>query len=158
MSKHRISKIISGGQTGADRAGIDAAIELGLDYGGALPKGRLTEDGTLEPKYDRMTEMPTENYPARTEKNVADSNATLILTFNKMGAGSALTIKLAKKHFKPCLHIDLEKKADSEAIEMISEWLDNTKPQVLNIAGSRESTSKGIYGRVYNILKGALRD
>lgn len=150
-------KIISGGQTGADRAGIDVAIKLGFDYGGAIPKGRRTEDGTLPERYDRITELTTKDYKVRTEKNVVDSNATLIFTYDKMGAGSALTVKLAKKHKKPYLHINMEKKSDSEAATEISEWLNNMCPNILNVAGSRESTSAGIYNRVFNILINVLR-
>jgi hypothetical protein len=145
MSKHRISKVISGGQTGADRAGLDAAIDLGLDYGGAIPKSRLTEDGTLDPHYDRMTEMTSKNYPARTGRNVTDSDATLLFTFDKLGSGSALTAKLARKHHRPFLHINLSRQTDDEVVKIINKWLDDSKPEILNVAGSRESTSKGIY-------------
>lgn len=158
MSKHKIFKIISGGQTGADRAGLDAAIDLGFDYGGAVPKGRLTEDGTLDLKYDRMTEMTTKNYPARTERNITDSDATLLFTFDKLGSGSALTVKLARKHQRPFLHINLIRQIDDEAVKIINKWLDDSKPEILNVAGSRESTSKGIYRRVYKILKDVLKD
>ncbi len=158
MNKHKVSKIISGGQTGADRAGLDAAIELGIDFGGAVPKGRITEDGTLDLKYDRMTEMTSKNYPARTERNVTDSDASLLFTFDKLGSGSALTVKLARKHHRPVLHINLSKQTDDEIVKTIIEWLDNSKPEILNVAGSRESTSKGIYSRVYNILKDVLSD
>ena len=153
-----ISKIISGGQTGADRAGLDVAIELGLDYGGAVPKGRITEDGTLDPKYDRMTEMTSKNYPARTERNVTDSDATLLFTFDKLGSGSALTAKLARKHHRYFLHINLSRQTDDEVVKMINKWLDDSKTEILNIAGSRESTSKGIYNRVFNIMKIVLGD
>ena len=158
MSRHRVSKVISGGQTGADRAGIDVALSLGIDYGGFIPKGRITEDGTLDLKYDGMTEMKTENYPDRTERNVTDSDATLLFTFDKPGSGSALTAKLARKHHRLFLHIILSRQTDDEVVKIINKWLDDSKPEILNIAGSRESTSKGIYRRVYNILKEVLSD
>ena len=144
MNKHKIEKIISGGQTGADRAGIDVAIDLGIDYGGAVPKGRITEDGTLGLKYGTMTEMTSKSYAARTERNVTDSDATLLFTFDKLGSGSALTVKLARKHHRPFLHINLSKQTDNEVVKIITEWLDDSKPEILNVAGSRESTSKGI--------------
>lgn len=158
MSKHRVSKVISGGQTGADIAGIDSAIDLGIPYGGSIPKGRKIESGVLPDKYDKIVELKTTSYPVRTEKNIVDSDATLIFTYNKMGAGSALTIKLAKKHNRAYLHINLEKKSDSEAVKEVSEWLDKVRPAVLNVAGSRESSAIGIYQRVYNILKEVLKD
>ena len=158
MSKHKISKVISGGQSGSDIAGIDAALSIGLDYGGSIPKGRKTEDGTLPEKYDKIIELETTSYPVRTEKNVMDSSATLIFTYNKMGSGSALTVKMAKKHHKPYLHINLQKKTDSEAITEVSEWLNKVKPSVLNVAGSRESSAIGIYSTVYNILREVLKN
>jgi hypothetical protein len=151
-----VKKIISGGQTGADRAGLDVAIDLGIDFGGAVPAGRKTEDGSLPPKYDKMKEVKSRHYRARTEKNVLDADATIIFTFNRMGSGSALTKKIADQHYKPCLHINLSKEQDEEAIRIVSEWLDAVKPHTLNIAGSRESTSPGIYGRVYNLLRKCL--
>jgi len=153
-----ISKIISGAQTGADRAGLDVAIELGLDYGGAVPRGRITEDGTLDLKYYKMTEMTSKNYHARTERNVTDSDATLLFTFDKLGSGSALTVKLARKHHRPFLHINLSRQTEDEVVKTINKWLDDSKPEILNVAGSRESTSKGIYSRVYNILRDVLSD
>ncbi len=158
MNHHKISKIISGGQTGADRAGIDVAIELGLDYGGSLPAGRRTEDGRLSQKYEKMKEVKSRHYQARTEKNVLDADATLIFTFNRVGSGSALTKKIADQHYKPCLHINLSKQPDDEAIRTVSEWLDAVKPHTLNVAGSRESTAPGIYDKVYNILMEVLKN
>ena len=154
---HGVKKIISGGQTGADRAGLDAAIDLNMDYGGSIPKGRRTEDGTLPDRYGKIIELDTPNYPARTEKNVVDSDATVIFTYTEMGSGSVLTIELAKKHNKPYLHINLEDKRNGDAIREVSEWFDKVKPEVLNVAGSRESGAKGIYNRVYGILKAVLK-
>jgi hypothetical protein len=153
-----VKKIITGGQTGADRAGMDAAIDLGIDYGGSIPAGRRTEAGALSRKYNKMKELKSRHYQARTEKNVLDADATLIFTFNKIGSGSALTKKIADKHYKPCLHINLSKQQDDEAIRIVSEWLDAVRPHTLNIAGSRESAAEGIYSRVYSLLIRVLKD
>lgn len=149
-------KIISGGQTGADRAALDVAIELGMDYGGAVPRGRMAEDGPIAPKYDKMTELNDPDYDVRTKKNVLDADATIVFTYKTIGSGSVLTVELAEEAQKPYLHIDLSKRTDLEAIEEIREWLKSVHPGILNIAGSRESTSKGIYFRVLNILKAVL--
>lgn len=157
MSKHKVSQVISGGQTGADRAGIDAAIGLELDYGGSLPSGRRTEDGHLSRKYTKMKEVKSRHYQVRTEKNVVDSDATIIFTFNRMGSGSALTRKLAEQHLKSSLHVNLDKQTDDEAVRIVTEWLDSVRPYTLNVAGSRESTAAGIYQRVYSIMKEVLK-
>lgn len=152
-----IEKLISGGQTGADRAALDVAIALGLNYGGSIPKGRKTEEGPLDLKYDRMTELETSSYALRTEKNVLDADATLIFILGKMGQGTALTLETAKTHQKPCLHIDLEHRSDREAIERAREWMESIRPNIINVAGSRESKTNGIYGRVYDILIDVLK-
>jgi len=99
-----IQRIISGAQTGADRAGIDAAIEVGIEYGGWLPKGRKSEDGQVPAKYTEMQEMTKGGYPKRTEQNVKDSDGTVIFSYGKLESGSALTKRLAKKHEKPCIY------------------------------------------------------
>ncbi len=150
-------KIISGAQTGADRAGLDVAIDLGLDYGGSLPKGRLTEEGPLDPKYDRMTELDSPSYPKRTLKNVLDPDATLLFTVGKISGGTALTLRRAKEHGKPYLHINLESQSEDRAVQVVSSWLDQVKPGVLNVAGSRESKSPGVYGRVYRVLRKSVK-
>ena len=103
-----LQKIISGGQTGADRAALDFAIEFNIPHGGWIPKGRKTEDGVLPEKY-QLQEMPTASYPKRTEKNILDSDGTLILSYGKLTGGSALTRKLTKKHSKPWVHVDLDR-------------------------------------------------
>lgn len=149
-------KLISGGQTGADRAALDVAIELGMDYGGAVPKGRLAEDGTLDAKYKKMAELDAPDYDVRTEKNVTDADATLIFTYGIIGGGSALTIEIAKKYKKPFLHVDFNTLSEDESVKRIKGWLNKIKPPVLNVAGSRESTSKGIYEKVYRVLKSVL--
>ncbi len=117
-----IKKIVSGGQTGADRAALDAAIALGIPHGGWIPKGRLTEEGPLPEKY-QLSEMPTASYPKRTEQNVIDSDGTLIVSHGKLSGGSALTQKLAKKNGRPCLHIDLDKVDRPVAATLLGQWL-----------------------------------
>lgn len=102
-----ITKIVSGGQTGADVAGLDAAIKLSIPHGGWIPKGRLTEEGALPEKY-LLQEMPTASYPKRTAQNVIDSDGTVIFTHGALTGGSALTRKKALQYCKPALLLDLE--------------------------------------------------
>lgn len=136
-------KIISGGQTGVDRAALDAALELGFQCGGWCPKGRRAEDGPISKKYP-LRETESEDYSIRTEWNVKDSDGTLIITCGTPIGGTAYTIAMAKVHKKPCLVIDLDN-PPKEIIEQIGSWLVQYKIQILNIAGHRESNRHGIY-------------
>ena len=145
-------KIVSGGQTGVDRAGLDAALELGLAIGGWCPRGRRAEDGAIPAIYP-LLETPAEFYPERTEWNVRDSDASLILTRGKPDGGTALTASLARRLGKPYLVIDLEAPVFSE---MIGHWLAETNPDVLNIAGPRESSQPGIYRQALEFLRTML--
>jgi Circularly permutated YpsA SLOG family/Domain of unknown function (DUF6794) len=150
-----IKKIISGGQTGADQAALDAAIELGIPHGGWIPKRRLTERGHLSETY-KLKEMPTASYPKRTEQNVLDSDATLIISHGKLTGGSALTKKLADKHHRPCLHIDLDATNPFAAVKAINYWLAKHPIEVLNVAGPRLSKDPRIYDEVKKILSSVL--
>jgi hypothetical protein len=150
-----IKKIVSGGQTGADQAALDAAIELGVQHGGWIPKGRPTETGPLPEKY-KLQEMPTSSYPKRTEQNVIDSDGTVIFSHGKLKGGSVLTQKLAKKHNRPCLHIDMSSINPYAAVKAINYWLKNHDVQVLNVAGSRLSKDPEIYEATKTILKSVL--
>ena len=120
-----IHKIISGGQTGADQAALDAAIELGIEHGGWVPKGRLTEDGRLPDKYN-LTEMPSDRYPERTEQNVIDYHGTVIFSYDDLTRGSSYTQEMAKKHGRPYLHIDLKNTTAFDAAVNINAWLNVT--------------------------------
>jgi hypothetical protein len=146
-----MKKIISGGQTGADQAALDFAIENNIPHGGWIPKGRMTEDGTLPIKY-QLQEMPTKSYPKRTEKNILDSDGTLIISHGTISGGTALTKKLSQKHEKPCLHLDLNKITSSEAGEQLRVWIQRNNIQVMNVAGSRASKDDKIYSAVKKIL------
>ncbi|HTZ18523.1 MAG TPA: putative molybdenum carrier protein [Dissulfurispiraceae bacterium] len=145
-------KIISGGQTGVDRAALDAAIGLGIEYGGSVAKGRIAEDGPIDRKYGNLVELEAVNYSARTEKNVEDADATLIFTVGAPTEGTAFTLECAKKHGRDYLVIDLKEKDDATVITEIRKWLAGRLTQVLNVAGPRESKAPGIYERVLNIF------
>src|SRR5437870_10377236 len=96
-----LTKIISGGQTGVDRAALDVALELGLPCGGWCPRGRRAEDGPIPERYP-LQEMKSPAYPPRTARNVRDSDGTVILTRGQPDRGTALTIELAERYRKPC--------------------------------------------------------
>jgi len=147
-----IERIISGGQTGADRAALDFAIKVDLPHGGWVPKGRLAEDGTTPARY-HLTEMPTKSYPKRTEKNVFDSDGTLIVSHGKLKGGSQYTMDMAIMHSKPWLHIDLNETTVLEAAQQVIDWLLNNRIETLNVAGPRESKDPMIYRAVYDLLQ-----
>jgi len=141
-------KIVSGGQTGVDRAGLDAAIKGGIPIGGFCPKGRRAEDGTIPEKYC-LTETNQRNYKIRTVLNVQESDGTLILNKGTLIGGTLLTANLAKKHKKHLLIIQLEEPDISE----LTQWGFQNNIKVLNIAGPRESKfSEGIYQQSVNFL------
>jgi hypothetical protein len=133
-------KIVSGGQTGVDRAALDAAVALGVEHGGWCPRGRLAEDGRIPDRYAlRETDQP--DYRVRTEWNVLDSDATLILCRGPLGGGTELTRQLAEQHGRPCLVVDLD--APPPPAE-VAQWLRHRRVEVLNVAGPRESQNPGI--------------
>ena len=152
-----IRKIISGGQTGADRAALDVAIELGIAHGGHVPRGRRAEDGPLDTRY-HVRELTVESYDARTEANVRASDATLIVSIGPLAGGSALTRRLAEKHHKPVLHIDRSAGSREQAGDTICQWLTDQRPAVLNVAGPPESTAPGIYDEVRALLRAVLTE
>jgi predicted Rossmann-fold nucleotide-binding protein len=136
-----IDKIVSGGQTGVDRAALDAAIELNITHGGWCPKGRKAEDGIIDSSYS-LIETVTDNYIERTRLNVEDSDATLILYTGTLEGGTKYTYDHATKIKKPVLLCDINNK---NQIKDIIYWIATNKIQVLNIAGPRESKLPGIY-------------
>ena len=148
---HRLTlkKIVSGGQTGVDRAGLDAAIEANIDHGGWCPRYRLAEDGKVPKKY-KLSESLSKEYKVRTELNVQDSDGTLILYKDKMTRGTKLTFGLTKKLDKPVLALDV---ANELSAESVLEWIENESIEVLNIAGPRESTNPGIHETAITFLR-----
>ena len=148
--------IISGGQTGVDRAALDVARELGLPYGGFIPKGRRTEDGTLPDEYVGMTESESSIFAVRTRENVARADATLILARGSPDGGTLLTRLTAQAKEKPLLVLDLLEVDPDEAARRILAWLSGLAAGTLNVAGPRESRQPGIYGETRALLETVL--
>ena len=144
-------KIISGGQTGADRAALDAAIERGIPHGGWLPRGRKAEDGMVPDSYN-LRELASSNYRDRTKKNILDSDATLIVSYGPLTGGSALTEALAIRYERPCLHLNMADITPEEAGVALENWLKKYGIITLNVAGPRASREPHIYDTVKNLI------
>ncbi len=150
-----LKKIISGGQTGADQAALDVAIKLGIPHGGWIPRGRKTEAGMLDDKY-KLKEMETFDYNKRTERNVIDSDGTLIISHGRLSGGSDYTREMTILHHRPWLHIDLNKSSAFQAAEKIKSWLAENDIEVLNVAGPRASKDPAIYQATVDIIETVL--
>ena len=148
--------IVSGGQTGVDRAALDVAIELGIPTGGWVPKGRLAEDGVIPARYVNLREADSADPSVRTRLNVRDSDATLILSQGKLTGGSRLTFVEATRLGRPVLHVDLTGRTDAEAAATVQTWLAAARPNILNIAGPRASGDGKIGARATAVLRNAL--
>jgi hypothetical protein len=144
----RLVKIISGGQTGVDRAALDVARDLDIDRGGWCPKGRLAEDGRIPEEYP-LQEIDSAEYAERTEKNVIDSDGTLILTIGVPTGGTAYTIACAQRHKKPYHVVDLAQGTDTVSVRR---WIHSHPIATLNIAGPRLSESPQGYTLAYQFL------
>jgi hypothetical protein len=154
--------IISGGQTGADRAALDFAIENGFTHGGWCPRGRVAEDGPISGRYS-LRETPSRRYAQRTEWNVRDSDATVAFTLSEaLTGGTGLTLRLAAEFGKPALHLarDAGVNATESAIEAAAaeliHFLDEHAVAVLNVAGPRASQEPSVGEFVRHVLALAL--
>ncbi|HCX72883.1 MAG TPA: hypothetical protein DHM37_04110 [Candidatus Cloacimonas sp.] len=148
-------KIVSGGQSGVDRAALDFAIENNIEYGGYVPKGFKSEDnGLTKEKYPNMVESKSSDYKVRTEENVINSDGTLII-YKSLSGGTKLTVKYAEKHNKPYLLIkmsdDIKEKANA-----IKTFLEDNNIEVLNVAGNRGSKVPDIYDYTKILLATSL--
>jgi hypothetical protein len=144
-----LRKVVSGGQTGVDRAALDVASELGLERGGWCPKGRLAEDGAIPSRYP-LKETPSDRYPQRTEWNVRDSDGTLVLLRGEPRGGTAFTLEVAAAARRPHHMVDLDGAPDPESARV---WLAANAIRVLNVAGPRESDSPGIHDQASAFLR-----
>jgi hypothetical protein len=149
---HLLQRIVSGGQTGVDRAALDAAIERGIPHGGWCPKGRLAEDGVIPLRY-RLIETESSEYLLRTQRNVADSDATLILNLGPLEGGSAATLMHAVQIGRPHLLLQLDETTSEFLAPRTMDWLKANKILVLNVAGPRESERPGAYAAALRFLR-----
>ncbi len=147
-----LKKIVSGGQTGVDRAALDGAMEVNFSVGGWCPKGRIAEDGKIDTKYP-LIETNSQNYTIRTEKNVIDSDGTLVFINKELEGGTLNTVKYCEKHKKPVKVVDTNKDFD---ISSILNWIKENNIATLNIAGPRASKQPKIYNKVKPIIKDLL--
>ncbi len=147
-----LKKIISGAQSGVDRAALDAAIKLKIPCGGYVPKGRLAEDGPISDKYP-LTESYSSSYTVRTRLNIKYSDATLIIKNGDIEGGTLFTLNVCKKLKKSVKIVDLD---DKNINAEINEFLIKISPKILNIAGPRESKNPGIYKKTLKVLLKAL--
>ena len=143
--------IVSGGQTGADRAALDFAIKNGYPHGGWAPRGREAEDGLIPPKY-QLTELVDGGYRQRTRRNVEDSDATLIVNLGELEGGSLATQVFAQKRGKLHLLVTLDAGVTDQIVATALAWLRENGIATLNVAGPRESKRSGIYDQTVSLL------
>lgn len=148
-SRHGVVKIVSGGQTGVDRGALDAAIALGIDHGGWCPKGRTAEDGPIDSRY-QLRELQSRDYADRTERNVIDSDGTLILYHTRLQGGTLLTNRLAMRHARPLLRVRLDR---AICYDRIVTWILDNRVAVLNVAGPRGSSCAGLQKQACAVVK-----
>ena len=151
MAAGRPLRIVSGGQTGVDRAALDVALLLGFEIGGWCPRGRRAEDGPISENYP-LTETAGADYSRRTVANVRDSDATLVLSRGQLSGGTALTRDTARTRRKPFLVLDLRTATPDDA----AAWIKGQAISVLNVAGPRESAAPGIYEEASSYLRRVL--
>jgi hypothetical protein len=161
MSDTQRLTVVSGGQSGVDRAGLDAAIALGLEYRGWCPRGGWAEDFPEPPGllalYPRLRETPDDDPRQRSARNVRDADAVLVLIDASgimVSGGTLFAADCAAQSGKPRLIVDLD---EPEAERRVSDWLAHlARPCALCIGGPRESEAAGIYGKTLTLLRAAL--
>ncbi len=151
-----LKKIISGGQTGVDRAALDAAIDSSFPYGGFVPKGRIAEDGVIPSKYAYLIELTRKDYVFRTRKNIEESDGTVIIYNGRFGRGTRYTINYAEKINKPVLKIDLSRVLPDDAVKLLLDFIDSHNIRILNVAGPRLSIDPEIYKAAYSLIRAIL--
>jgi hypothetical protein len=148
--------VVTGGQTGADRAAMDFALQYNLPMRGWCPKGRASEAGAIEGKYP-LQETGFDDPAVRTEMNVIDSDATLVLTVGKPTDGTPLTERCARTYDRPLLTLDLSAEPGSSAVQEFRAWIEDNSIRILNIAGPRESHAPGqVYAGTLRWLEALL--
>ena len=152
-----VQKIVSGGQTGVDRVALDVAIDFSIPHGGWCPQGRRSESGRIPDIY-QLSETESTRYSERTERNVIDSDGTLVLYRPPLSGGTAFTVKMVARHRRPYYLVDLDSIFDrSELIHDVRSWLDEEQIRTLNVAGPRASHPGTIEKKASDFLRELLR-
>ncbi|MDR0239025.1 MAG: putative molybdenum carrier protein [Deltaproteobacteria bacterium] len=150
-----IEVIISGGQTGADRAALDFALERGFAIQGYCPRGRRADDGPLDEKYP-LQETESADYPPRNRLNVGLADATIIFNgLPEYSPGTYRTIQFAREHKKQCKVLQGFPDIMQDAVDL-KQWLQTHQPQKLNVAGNAEEKCPGMYAHVLAVLRQVL--
>lgn len=152
----KIAKIVSGGQTGADRGGLDSAIYFNLPYGGYVPKGRKSEDGSIPEHYKNLREVESSDYLVRTEENIVHSELTIIFCHGKPTGGSLATVSLCRRNKRPFMTIDLDNPFKDNLDKVMSFFEIDDDNLVINVAGSRESKHRGIQKEVGDFMTAVI--
>ena len=154
--KTPLEKIVSGGQTGADRAALDVAIRWGFPNGGWCPKGRKAEDGPISAQY-QLLETPSASYLQRTERNVRDSDGTVIFTISPtLAGGSKRTADFAAKHRKPWIHLPRRASTYKSQAQLLQQFVEKNGIRILNVAGTRASKEPDVWRFTYETLEAAF--
>jgi hypothetical protein len=150
-------KIVSGAQTGVDRAALDAALEMGVKTGGWCPEGRIAEDGLIPERY-LVKVLPKAGYRQRTKKNVVDSDGTAIIYFEYPSGGTEQTILFCIKERSPYALIDGHELTTEQATRKIIRFIEKNNILTLNVAGPRESGEARGYEYAKNTILGTLQN
>lgn len=148
-----MKRIVSGGQTGADRAAFDFAIEAGYAYGGFVPLGRSDELGPIPARYSGLVEAPSAEPAVRTALNVASSDGTVVMSHGRLTGGSSITAQLVQLLDRPLILLDLQTVDPVEAAMQLERWIERHAISVLNVAGPRQSEDARIYGDTLAVLR-----
>ena len=150
-----LTKIISGGQSGADQATLDVAIKFGIPHEAWIPAGWGLESGIVSGPYT-FREMPTSSIPQWIKHNILYSNGTLILSHGKLTGGSAAVLQSAEPRYRPVLHVDFSGTGEFAAAQLIHSWFERNEISILNVAGARAEKDPRMYDAATRVLETAL--
>lgn len=153
--RRKAKKIISGGQTGVDRAALDVAIKHGVECGGSCPAGRLDEFGRIPDQYP-LQELESGGFTERTLQNVKNSDGTVIIYPGKLGGGTEQTVRFCQELQRPHQPIDAATISAEDAATLIADFIRDHEIEILNVAGPRQSEWPGGYGYASRVLDAVL--